>query len=316
MLAELDRAKPGSDKAEGSLEQLRKALDLGPQAMAALLLLAERRNGDGADRASELARSTQTYHEILDALAAMEREEPTELVLLERAQTAMTEGRFDDAEAELRALKAHWIAGANPEPGSRLEAAKVEMLLGDLALMQREHEDAAAHFEAAREQIMMTSPVAAEPAQQPLPQLDRDWSQQIDWDALPSSAGPTRGPLVTVVVRPDPVASSLPPGMPKSNGAQLPFDVVGLLLRRADALFGIGDLAAARLLYSRAAAAGDARGATGAGKTFDPEILSQLGARGIKPDPAAAQAWYKLALALGDVSAAEHLDHLNRVISR
>ena len=102
MLAELDRAKPGSDKAEGSLEQLRKALDLGPEAMAALLLLAERRNGDGADRASELARSTQTYHEILDALAAMEREEPTELVLLERAQTAMTEGRFDDAEAEDR----------------------------------------------------------------------------------------------------------------------------------------------------------------------------------------------------------------------
>jgi hypothetical protein len=92
--------------------------------------------------------------------------------------------------------------------------------------------------------------------------------------------------------------------------------VLDLLLRRADALFATGDLTAARLLYARAAAAGEARGATGAGMTFDPEILSQLGARGIQPDAAAAQAWYRLALVLGDASAAEHLNLLKRVISR
>jgi hypothetical protein len=246
-LVELDRAKPGSEEAARSLEKLRKSLDVGPQAIAALLRLIDHANAEAGERASELTRSAETYHAILETLAAIEQDEPAEQALVERVQTAMAEGRFADVATELRVLEARCIAGTSPDPSSRLTAAKVEMLLGDLALMRFEHEDAAAHFEAARQQIMMTSPAAAEPTQEPpLPQLDRDWSQRIDWDSLPSTATPARGPLVTVVVRADPAASSLPPGMPRSAGGPLPFDVLDLLLRRADALFATGDLTAAR----------------------------------------------------------------------
>jgi TPR repeat protein len=89
-------------------------------------------------------------------------------------------------------------------------------------------------------------------------------------------------------------------------------DMLQVLLRRGDTLFALGDLAAARLLYERAAAAGEARGAIGAGKTYDPQVLSQIGARGIQPDPAAAAAWYRTALELGDASAAARLRLLSQ----
>jgi hypothetical protein len=98
------------------------------------------------------------------------------------------------------------------------------------------------------------------------------------------------------------------PPLPAAPAAEL----VELLLRRGDALLAIGDLASARLLYERAAAAGDARGATGAGKTYDPQILSQIGARGIQPDPAAAAFWYRKALELGDGVAAARLKLLGQ----
>jgi TPR repeat protein len=100
---------------------------------------------------------------------------------------------------------------------------------------------------------------------------------------------------------------------PPRSARSLSADVLELLLRRGDALLALGDLAAARLLYERAAEAGDARGATGVGKTYDPQILSQLGARGIQPDPALAAAWYQKALALGDASAAARLRLLGQV---
>ena len=87
------------------------------------------------------------------------------------------------------------------------------------------------------------------------------------------------------------------------------------MLRRGDELLALGDLASARLLYERAAAAGEARGATGMAKTYDPQVLTQIGARGIQPDPDAAATWYRKALSLGDTSAAARLRMLERKVS-
>jgi hypothetical protein len=95
------------------------------------------------------------------------------------------------------------------------------------------------------------------------------------------------------------------------SGALSP-DVVEQLLRRGDAMLALGDLASARLLYERAAAAGAARGATGAGKTYDPRFLAKSGARGIRADPATAANWYRKALELGDASAAVQLRELGQ----
>jgi TPR repeat protein len=50
----------------------------------------------------------------------------------------------------------------------------------------------------------------------------------------------------------------------------------------------------------------------GAGKTYDPQFLSQMGARGIRPDAAIAADWYRKAFALGDASAAGRLKLLSQ----
>ncbi len=79
--------------------------------------------------------------------------------------------------------------------------------------------------------------------------------------------------------------------------------VVANLIKRADALLALRDVTSARLLYERAAQAGSGQAATAAGRTFDPNALAQLGAVGMKTDPAAAARWYQKAVALGDTAA-------------
>jgi tetratricopeptide (TPR) repeat protein len=172
----------------------------------------------------------------------------------------------------------------------------------------------------------------------PLPQLDLDWSQGLGPSTqradpvTPPPAGGHDGTATSVPVVvamappaattsiasreapnpevPQPAAATI--AQPSVAARGLPADMLELLLRRGDALLGLGDVASARLLYERAAQAGDARGAIGAGKTFDPQFLSQIGARGIRPDAAAAADWYRKALALGDASAAGRLKLLSQ----
>jgi hypothetical protein len=116
--------------------------------------------------------------------------------------------------------------------------------------------------------------------------------------------------VVMALVQPTAMKPTAPPDRPKSAPepiteavAKLPpavailsTDMLQLLLRRGDAMLALGDLASARLLYARAASAGDARGAIGVAKTYDPSVLSQIGARGIKADSATAAVWYRKAL--------------------
>src|SRR5207245_8712349 len=50
---------------------------------------------------------------------------------------------------------------------------------------------------------------------------------------------------------------------------------VAMLLKRGDELLATGDISGARLFYERAATAGSALGAMGAGKTHDPLFLRE-----------------------------------------
>jgi TPR repeat protein len=86
--------------------------------------------------------------------------------------------------------------------------------------------------------------------------------------------------------------------------------VLSALLRRGDAMLALGDVSAARLFYERAAATGSGRSATALGKTYEREVLAQLGARGVADDAAMAARWYRAALALGDVEARPLLDRI------
>jgi len=83
--------------------------------------------------------------------------------------------------------------------------------------------------------------------------------------------------------------------------------MIGLLLQRGDAAVSVGDIAAARLLYERAAALGSASAATAAGKTYDIEFLLRVGARGIRADQTAAESWFRKAAAGGDAEAVARL---------
>jgi TPR repeat protein len=110
-------------------------------------------------------------------------------------------------------------------------------------------------------------------------------------------------------------ASPFDPSIPEHVGdvreavavpAFAPVDV-GPLLGRGDNLLALGDIAAARLFYERAAALGSAEAATSLGKTYDPDYLRRIGAAGTAANPGLAAGWYRKAARLGDPEAANRL---------
>jgi len=100
---------------------------------------------------------------------------------------------------------------------------------------------------------------------------------------------------------------------PSARGTVAAPPQVALLLSRASEMLALGDLSAARLLYQRAATLGSAQAATALGRTYDPAYLATMKATGIQPDRAAAAAWYRKGVALGDPEAADRLISLGPV---
>lgn len=76
---------------------------------------------------------------------------------------------------------------------------------------------------------------------------------------------------------------------------------------RAKELLGIGDIAGARLLLLHLAERGDGEAAYELARTFDREMLAELGARGLDGDPAQARGWYERASQDGNAKATERL---------
>jgi len=75
------------------------------------------------------------------------------------------------------------------------------------------------------------------------------------------------------------------------------------LLSRGDALFGVGDVASARLFYERAADAGNGEAALRLGETYDRNFLERAKLRAVQGDLKAAVHWYRRARELGVVEA-------------
>jgi hypothetical protein len=80
---------------------------------------------------------------------------------------------------------------------------------------------------------------------------------------------------------------------------------------RGDAMLAIKDVSAARKFYEYAANGGSARAAMALAGTYDPAFLTQLGAVGVRPDPALAANWYRTAAALGAPDAEARLHTLS-----
>ena len=141
------------------------------------------------------------------------------------------------------------------------------------------------------EPVIVAAVAIDEPPPEPTPEPEIEWSHAAKLDRLMA--------LVTAARHPETVAPATAPE-------------VAVLLQRGDALLATGDVASARLFYSRAAERGDAAGAIGLAKTYDPLFLAEAGFRTARGNAAQAIAWYRRARDAGNSEAAPRLDRLLR----
>jgi hypothetical protein len=85
---------------------------------------------------------------------------------------------------------------------------------------------------------------------------------------------------------------------------------VSALVEQGKAFVEIGDLVAARILFRRAAKAGDAAAAIAMGATYDPVVLAERGVRGVAADLDKARAWYERAKDMGSSEGPRRLEML------
>jgi hypothetical protein len=116
---------------------------------------------------------------------------------------------------------------------------------------------------------------------------------------------PPSAPAPAAVVTPPPHTEA--PSPAPTVGATLPPDLMAALIKRGNESLGLGDISSARLLFQRAAEAGNATAATDLGKTYDPNFSTPAGTG----DRSRAAEWYQKAIALGDPTAADLLKRLN-----
>ena len=125
--------------------------------------------------------------------------------------------------------------------------------------------------------------------------------------AQPSVVAPPANRVTTVTVHA--VAAS---AAPAAQPAQWELDAgeAERLAKRGEEYLAQGDIASARLVLGRAAAAHHARAALSLGATYDPAVLRQLHVIGFRPDIVQARAWYEKAATLGSAEATRRLRQL------
>jgi TPR repeat protein len=80
-------------------------------------------------------------------------------------------------------------------------------------------------------------------------------------------------------------------------------ETLAALMTRAKSMLALGDIAAARLLLERAAAAQNATAAFLLARTYDPAALGVRDTRSMTPDPVMARDWYRKATSFGSADA-------------
>jgi hypothetical protein len=108
------------------------------------------------------------------------------------------------------------------------------------------------------------------------------------------------------------VASNDPPSTTLRVRSQrvIGSDEIDRLIKRGEAFLEQGDVAAARLVFERAAEARDPRAALALGSTYDPNVLRKMGAVGVPADAEQARAWYERAAEFGSGDAAPRISAL------
>jgi hypothetical protein len=107
---------------------------------------------------------------------------------------------------------------------------------------------------------------------------------------------------------PDPVPDQATPAGKAIR--ELDPESIKLLMQQGDQFVASGDLVAARLVFRRAAEAGNAAAALALGATFDPVVLARIGVRGMGADVEKARSWYEKAKEFGSPDAPRRLETL------
>jgi DNA-binding transcriptional regulator YbjK len=141
------------------------------------------------------------------------------------------------------------------------------------------------------------------PVQPPVSQTPAPVKREAAVQATPAPS--KRAPMAPLPA-PAKQAAPEPPKTPQMSGMQ------HTLLDRGDAMLRLGDVSAARMLFSRAVESGIAIAALKMANTYDPAFLAEHNLRGIKADRAEAEAWCRKAQSMGEPLAKEYLASLER----
>ncbi|HEX2134762.1 MAG TPA: hypothetical protein VHG30_02495 [Microvirga sp.] len=133
----------------------------------------------------------------------------------------------------------------------------------------------------------LTTIVPASPS--PLPSVGPEPASLPPADAPSALAPPPLPDIKPTTEKATP--ASAPPAVSRDEARRL--------MARASELIALADVSGARLLLGRAASSGDARAIFALAETFDPNMLSAWGVRGIKGDRERASALYAEAHANG-----------------
>ena len=156
-----------------------------------------------------------------------------------------------------------------------------------------------------------TTQTATLAGQAPTPATS-EWEAKLTFDSPLSPPGWRKSEVAATPAKTLEATSNVPSPAPRNQPTVPTFsgaEIAGLLAR-GDWLFATGDVASARLLYERAADAGEARAAVRLGETFDPVYLDGSHLRGLQGDRNMAVFWYRHARDLGATGVASRLKKL------
>jgi len=129
--------------------------------------------------------------------------------------------------------------------------------------------------------------------------------------AVPAAMTSAQQEITAARTSPAPAAAASDTSAPKSN-RKLDPETVALLIKEAEKHISVGDVVTARMIFQRAAEAGDATAAMALAATYDPAALAKLGVMGMGADVEKARAWYRIAESFGSAEAKQRLRSLDR----
>jgi hypothetical protein len=102
-------------------------------------------------------------------------------------------------------------------------------------------------------------------------------------------------------------------GVPSRSAVRtLDPEEISLLITQGEKHISTGDVVTARMIFQRAAEAGDATAALALAATYDPTVLAKLGVMGMGADVEKARTWYQMAESFGSAEAKQRRELLDK----